>query len=46
MLSLAPVTDGVVLMLDTERTRRDVAGEIVARLRANGVALLGAVVSA
>lgn len=46
MLTLAPATDGVVIVLDTERTRRDVAGEIVARLRANGVDILGAVVNA
>lgn len=44
LLTVAPATDGIVLVLDMDRTRRDVAENLVARLRANGVSILGAVV--
>lgn len=45
LLTLAPLTDGVVLVLEAERTRRDVAAGVVARLRASGIATLGAVLA-
>jgi Mrp family chromosome partitioning ATPase len=45
LLTVAPLTDGVVLVLEAERTRRDVAGEVVARLRASGVTVLGVVLT-
>ncbi|OFW38052.1 MAG: hypothetical protein A3F70_09840 [Acidobacteria bacterium RIFCSPLOWO2_12_FULL_67_14] len=44
MLTLAPAVDGVLLTIDIDRTRRDAAGDIVRRLRASGVTLLGAIV--
>lgn len=45
LMTVAPLTDGVVLVLEAERTRRDVAADAVARLRATGVTVLGAVLT-
>jgi non-specific protein-tyrosine kinase len=45
LMTVAPLTDGVVLVLEAERTRRDVAADVAARLRATGVTLLGAVLT-
>jgi Mrp family chromosome partitioning ATPase len=45
LMTVAPLTDGVVLVLEAERTRRDVAADAVTRLRATGVTVLGAVLT-
>jgi Mrp family chromosome partitioning ATPase len=45
LMTVAPMTDGVVVVLAAERTRRDVAADAVGRLRASGVAVLGAVLT-
>lgn len=45
VMMVAPLTDGVVLILEADRTRRDVASDVTRRLRASGVAVLGAVLT-
>jgi MinD-like ATPase involved in chromosome partitioning or flagellar assembly len=45
LMAVGPFIDGAVLVLEAERSRRDIAGDVVARLRAAGVAVLGAVLT-
>jgi len=42
-LALASATDGVVITVDIRETRRDVAADVLSRVRAGGVEIFGAV---